>query len=102
MAWNALAQVGNPARSVEVNALIKAVQKKEVGKQGKASTAQEFLHMLDYLKTEDQDAMQKYGLPSLFVFQYNLIARIDDTCQMLVSNLTTSMDFDFVLRSKLN
>jgi hypothetical protein len=30
MAWNALAQVGNPTRSVKVNVLIKAVQKKEV------------------------------------------------------------------------
>jgi hypothetical protein len=58
--------------------------------------------MLDYLKAEDQDAMWKYGLPSLFVFQYNLIARIDDMCQLLVSNLRMSRDFDFVLRTKLN
>jgi hypothetical protein len=58
--------------------------------------------MLDYLKAEDQDAMWKYGLPSLFVFQYNIIARIDNTCQLLVSNLTMSRDFDFVLQSKLN
>jgi hypothetical protein len=74
MAWNALAQVGNPTRSIKVNGLIKTVQKLEVQKQGKASIAchaithEEFLHMLDYLKGEDQDAMRKYGLPSLFVF----------------------------------
>ncbi len=107
MAWNAIAQVGNPTRSVEVNELIKTVKKQEVRKQGKLSTARraithpKFLRMLDYLK-EDEDAMRKYGLPSLFVFQYNLIARIDDTCQFLVSNLTASSDFDFVLRSRLN
>jgi hypothetical protein len=66
--------------------------------------------MLDYLK-EDQEAMRLYGLPSLFVFQYfifqyNLIARIDDTCQFLVSSLQITdltiqplqrhNDFDFV------
>ena len=30
IAWNVMSQVGNPMRSTEVNALIKAVKKKEV------------------------------------------------------------------------
>jgi hypothetical protein len=106
MAWNALTQMGNPTRLIKVNVLIKA--EKEVRKQGKASTVrraithEECMRMLDYLKAEDQDAMRKYGLPSLFAFQYNIIARIDATCQMLLSNLTTSNNFEFVLPSKLN
>ena len=108
MAWNALAGVGNPTKSIEVNELIKAIKKMEVRKQGKTSTARraithfEFLRMLSFLKADGQDDMRRYGLPGLFVLQYNLIARIDDTCQFLISNLTESDDFDFVLRSKLN
>jgi hypothetical protein len=39
MAWNVLNDVGNPTKSIEVNDLIKAIKKKEVRKQGKASTA---------------------------------------------------------------
>jgi hypothetical protein len=38
----------------------------------------------------------------LFVFQYNLIARIDHSCQLLVLNLSSTPDFDFILHSKLN
>jgi hypothetical protein len=108
MAWNAIAQVGNPTRPIEVNELIKTVKKQEVRKQGRSSTARraitphpKCLCMLDYLK-EDQDAMHRYGVPCLFVFQYNLIARIDDTCQFSVSNLIASFNFDFVLQSRLN
>ena len=37
--WNIGTNVGNPTKSVEVNNLIKKVQKMEVRKQGKASQA---------------------------------------------------------------
>jgi hypothetical protein len=36
------------------------------------------------------------------VFRANLIARIDDSTQLLMENLTANADFDFCLRSKLN
>jgi hypothetical protein len=39
MSWNVLGNVGNPTKSVEINNLIKAVKKKEVRKQSKASSA---------------------------------------------------------------
>jgi hypothetical protein len=42
------------------------------------------------------------GIPSLLMFQYNLIVRIDDTTQFQMENLTSNQDFDFTLRSKLN
>jgi hypothetical protein len=48
------------------------------------------------------DLICRYGIPSLFKFQYNLIARIDDSTQFILENLTASADFDFTLRSKLN
>jgi hypothetical protein len=37
--WNEITMAGNPTRYVAVNDLIKAVKKKEVRKQGKASKA---------------------------------------------------------------
>jgi hypothetical protein len=56
MTWNAIAQVGNPMRPIEVNELIKTVKKQEVQKQGKSSTTWQAIthpnisHMLDFLK----------------------------------------------------
>ena len=108
MSWNAIAQVGNPTKSIEVNELIKAIKKEEGRKQGKPSSArralthQEFIRIIEILKAEDQDDYHRCGLPGLLVTQYNLIARIDDTCQFLAENLTDTHEFDFALRSKLN
>ena len=39
MKWDAMLNVGNPTKSIEVNDVIQKVMKKEVRKQGKASTA---------------------------------------------------------------
>ena len=56
MSWNILTNVGNPTKSIEINDLIKAVKKKEVRKQGRASTVRrplqhdEFQSMLGYLR----------------------------------------------------
>lgn len=64
MAWNIIAQVGNSTSQSEANELIKKVKKKEVQKQGKASTArqvithQEFLRVPDYLKAKNQDTVR--------------------------------------------
>ena len=108
MSWNAIAQMGNPTKSIEVNELIKAIKKEEVRKQGKPSSArralthQEFIRILETLKGEDQDDCHRHGLPGLLVTQCNLIARIEDTCQFLAENLTDTHEFDFALRSKLN
>jgi hypothetical protein len=108
MSWNTPAQVGNPAKSIKVNELIRAVKKKEVWKQGKVSgaqralTHQEFLCLLEPLKAEDQDDMHWHGLPGFFVFQHNLVARVDNSSQFLAENLRDTPNFDFVLRSKLS
>jgi hypothetical protein len=58
--------------------------------------------MHDLLKAVDQYNFHRCGMPSLFVLQYNLIARIDATCHFLVEPLTATEDLDFGLRSKLN
>jgi hypothetical protein len=107
MSWNVLTNVGNPTKSIEINDLIKAIKKKEVRKQGKASTARrplqhdEFQSMLGYLRGHD-NRMKRYALPGFFVFQYNLIARMDDTSKFRMENLTQCHDFDFVLKGRLN
>jgi hypothetical protein len=107
MSWNVLSNVGNPTKSIEINDLIKAVKKKEVRKQGKASSArrplqhEEYQSMLDCLRAHD-DPIKRYSLPAFFVFQYNLIARMDDTCKFKIENLTHCHDFDFVLKGRLN
>jgi hypothetical protein len=106
MAWNALSGVGNPTRSLVVNQLIKKVKKKEVRKQGaatktkRAMTFDEFKSMVDVLVGK-VDIIRRYGIPCFVKFQFHLIARIDDTTQFLMENLTENPDFDFTLRSKL-
>jgi hypothetical protein len=52
------------------------------------------------LMAVNDDVVCHYGIPSLFKFQYNLIARIDNST--LMENLTANPDFNFTLRSKLN
>jgi hypothetical protein len=47
---------------------------------------------------EKNDVIRRYGIPSLLTFQYNLIARIDDTTQFEMENLMSKQDFDFTLR----
>jgi hypothetical protein len=65
-------------------------------------THPKFKWMQDILMAVPDDANHSYGSLSLFKFQYNLIARIDDSFQFLRENLTTNPDFDFTLHSKLN
>jgi hypothetical protein len=109
MPWNAVTAQGNPTRSIEVNELLKRVKKKEVRKQGADPKARRPMTHDEFKRTQSllmaspaDDLIRRYGIPSLFKFQYNLIARIDDSTQFILENLTASADFDFTLRSKLN
>jgi hypothetical protein len=107
MAWNAITGHGNLTRSIEVNELIKKVKKKEVRKQGADSQARRAITHAEFKRTQSilmakPDIIRRYGIPSLFAFQYNLIARIDDSTQFKMENLTANPDFNFTLRSKLN
>jgi hypothetical protein len=79
MTWKELSLVGNPTRSVFINNLIKAVKKKEVWKQGKASKADqameksEFKQMIRILESFDDDS-QCYMYPTMFKFQFHMVA----------------------------
>ena len=110
MKWDAMSNVGNPTKSIEVNDVIQKVMKKEVRKQGKASTARrpathrEFKEAQNILMNESQptDVVRCHGIPCMMRFQYNLIARIDDTAQFQRENLNACDDWDFMLRCRLN
>jgi hypothetical protein len=57
--------------------------------------------MLGYLSGH-KDPIKRYALPVFLVFQYNLIARMDDTTKFRIENLTQCHDFDFILKGRLN
>jgi hypothetical protein len=82
MAWNAISGQGNPTRSIEVNKLVKAVQKKEVRKQGAPSMTRRSM-MIDEFKATIHLLMNNDDIPlwypKLLRYQFHMIARIDDT-----------------------
>jgi hypothetical protein len=92
--WVSGRNEGNPTRSNEVNNLIKRVRKKEVRKQGvapqcrRAMTETEFRTMQNIFQNQQEhdrtsSTIWRYGLYALTIFQFHLIARIDDTSQVL-------------------
>ena len=116
IAWSTTRNEGNPTRSNEINDLLKRVKRKEVRKQGvspkcrRAITDREFRLLLTVLQAENSEIavatnpiVLRFGLPALLNFQFHLIARIDDTTQVLLSNLRAH---DFygtnVLKTRLN
>jgi hypothetical protein len=109
MVWTSGRNEGNPTRSIEVNNLIKRVKKKEVRKQGVASqcrraiTEVEFRTMQKILQNHDRNSsIWRYGLYALTNFQFHLLARIDDTTQVLVENLKVHDSFCNALKTRLN
>ena len=106
VAWNEETKSGNPTRSVRLNDLIKLVKKKEVRKLGKMSQAHrafeksEFEWMLKRLRGSECQTY-KYTVTAFFIFQYNLIARLDDIANFSLNDLTPNIEFNFALNSKM-
>ena len=104
--WNVEAKSGNPTKSIEVNSLIKKVQKMEVRKQGKASQATRAL-TIDEIKfvmqrlRKNNNLLKKLAIPALCAFQFSMIGRIDDTCRFVMSELIAHDSFYFALRGRL-
>jgi hypothetical protein len=107
MAWNRLSNQGNPTRSIEINDLIKRVKKKEVQKQGAPSqtrrpmSGREF-HLLHGILKASNDTVWRHGITCLINFQFHLIARIDDTTQLLMDHLRVHDSFSYALKARLN
>jgi hypothetical protein len=109
MPWNEITGVGNPTRSKALNDLIKSVKKKEVRGQGAPSQARrsikdaEFRRVVELLKDEEEDSIiKKYGIPAMMAFQFHMIARIDCSTQVLISNLRPHEHFTFCLKVRLS
>ena len=106
MGWNVETKSGNPTKSIEVNQLVKKVQKMEVRKQGKVSQAKRpltidgFKFTLKQLRKTD-DCIKKFALTAFCAFQFHLIARIDGTCQFHLNELRAHRQFEFALVSRM-
>jgi hypothetical protein len=108
MVWSAGRNEGNPTRSVEINNLIKRVKKKEVRKQGVASQTRRAITELEFrtLHTVFRDVsnsmLWRYGMSAMINFQFHVIARIDDTTQLLIDHIRVHDSFPNCLKTKLN
>jgi hypothetical protein len=107
MVWNEISGVGNPTRSIALNNLIKCVKRKEVRGQGAPSMARrsikeaEFHRVIELLKGSE-GIIKKYGIPAMMVFQFHMIARIDDSTQVTIANLCPHDHFTFCLKARMN
>ena len=104
--WDVRTGSGNPTKSVKVNDLIKLVKKKEVRRQGTISSARrpmvvtEFVQVVKHLRAESS-TFAKYTAASYFIFQFHLIARLDDVANFSHSDITPHIEYDFALKSKM-
>ena len=100
--WNSLIRCGNPTRSIPVIELIKAVKKKEVRKQGKKSAAVRPLELDEFTNTitclrSCSDGVRRYQMPALCTFQFQMVGRIDDCCQLKKEDVLPCVRFPFAL-----
>ena len=108
MVWSDGRQEGNPTRSIEINNLIKRVKKKEVRKQGVASqtrraiTEEEFHKLHTVFRAVGNSMLWQFGMSAMINFQFHVIARIDDTTQVLIEHLRVHDAFAHCLKTKLN
>ena len=105
--WNTQAQTGNPTMSKAVNRLISEIKKHEVRKQGKKSNAKRDLKRAEFKKTlqllEDSNGFaHQFKTPTMLKLQFHLIARTDDICNLLSSDLREHEQFGtFALQTKV-
>ena len=115
--WSVTRAEGNPTQSQEVNALIKRVKKKEARKQGAESKTKrpmvgdKFVAMHDVLKkmgaasgrtTTHASYWQRYGISALVNFQFHMIARVDDSTQVVLEHIRVHDNFPHALKTRLN
>jgi len=95
---------GNPTHSILVNDLIKKIKKMEVRKEGVTSKARrsmelgEFCELIKRLRSSELP-LRKFNLSAYFIFQYNMIGRVDDIEKNMWSELSPCVDFDFILKA---
>ncbi|KAI2497781.1 hypothetical protein MHU86_16723 [Fragilaria crotonensis] len=109
--WRTGSNDGNPIKCAEVNDFVKYVKKLEARKQGAASQTRrpmvenEFRRLHEVFKTfggPHSSAIWKYGMPALMNFQFHMIARIDDTTQVIMDHIRVHDNFENALKTRLN
>jgi hypothetical protein len=112
--WRSGTNDGNPTKSAEVNDFIKSIKRMETRRQGAVSQTQrpmqesEFRRLHKIFKTvggrslSGRSLVWKYGMPALMNFQFHLIARIDDTTQVILEHIRTHDTFENALKTRLN
>ena len=117
MHWDEMCRRGNPTRSIAINNFLKLLKRLEVKKLGveskarRAMTDGEFrkIKLLCFKKLEDQNqndkrysAIIKYGVAAQMNFQFHMLARLDDTCNVPRENIQVHPNFEFALKTRLN
>ncbi len=99
--WRSGTNDGNPTKSAEVNDFIKTIKRMEPRRQGPVSQTRrpmqeaEFRRLHEIFKTvggaslSGRSLVWKCGMPALMDFQFHLIARIDDTTQVILYHICT-------------
>jgi hypothetical protein len=86
MVWNEISNVGNPTRATLVNKLIKKIKLKEAARLGKepqarrALFASEFESAIEVMESLEDKELACF-MSGYFRFQYNMIARVDDSAK---------------------
>ena len=108
MTWNDDAKIGNPTKSAQVNNLIRVIRKKEVSGLGVPSratrdlTSTEFESIMDIIENRMTNEENMVFLSAYFKYQYNMIARVDDTAKLKQCNLKVFHQYpDFGLNTRL-
>ena len=85
MTWDEVTGRGNPTRCTEINQLIRVMIRKEVGRLGMPSQARRSFIAREFEKLIVQfgrhNDLRAVWLASYFCFQFNMMARLDDTAK---------------------
>ena len=104
--WSVRARTGNPTRAILVNNFVKSIKKMEVRRQGapsqarRALTAGEFESIIRILRASS-DPVRKYLCPAFHMYQFNLIARVDDTAHLKKENIRVHPEYPFSLLTRM-
>ena len=106
LGWDVLHKVGNPTKSVPVLDLIKAVKKSVTRGEGRKSQARhaltqdEFKHLIKTLRNSD-NVKRACSISAYFIFQYNMIGRLDDVAHVFMEKLKPHHEFTFSLQTQM-
>jgi hypothetical protein len=102
--WRTGSNDGNPTKCAEVNDFVKNLKKLEARKQGADSktrrpmvTEAEFRRLHHIFKTyggSHSAGIWRYGMPALINYQFHMIARIDDTTQVVLEHIRVNDNFE--------